>query len=111
MKNYVQHGDTIPLTAPNGGVVAGSPYLIGAIFGVAMISANAGDSFELRRRGVCTFPKTTAEAWTEGAVLYFDPATGKLTTTAGALKKVALATSAAGAADTNGNAVILPAAT
>lgn len=108
MKNYVQDDDNIPLTAPAGGVVSGVAYLIGAIFGVAMYSAAEGMPFELRRKGVITFTKTTAEAWTEGQVLYFDPATGKLTTTAGSLKKVALAAAAAAANDATGKAVVLP---
>lgn len=111
MKNYVQHGDTLSLTAPAGGVVSGSPYLIGAIFGVAAHNAVEGDPFELRRKGVVTLPKKTGEAWSEGSVLYFDPATGNLTTTAGSLKKVALAVVAAASADVVGSAVILPAAT
>lgn len=108
MKNYIQHVGNIPLTAPAGGVVAGLSYLIGAIFGVAMTSAAEGASFELRREGMMSFAKTTAEAWTEGQVLYFDPATGKLTTTAGALKKVALAAAAAPASATSGAAIVLP---
>lgn len=108
MKNYVQDDETIPLTAPDGGAVAGNAYLIGSVFGVAQNSADAGAPFELRRAGVVSLPKTTGEAWTEGQKLYFDPATKKLTSTPGALKNVALAAAAAANLDATGAAVILP---
>ena len=109
MKNYVQHGETLPLTAPSGGVVSGLPYLIGIIFGVALFTAAEGAKFELRRRGVFRdLPKTTGEAWTEGAQLYWNAGTAKLTTTAGNNKKVAIATEASATGDTVGVALIQP---
>lgn len=110
MKNYVQHGDNLSLTAPTGGVVSGLPYLIGAIFGVALTSDAEGAAFQLRRTGVVSFPKTTSQVWAEGDALYFDPATGKLTKTAGSLKKVAIATAVAASDAAVGDAVILPVA-
>jgi predicted RecA/RadA family phage recombinase len=109
MKNYDHHGDSMPFTAPAGGVVAGLPYLIGIFFGVASFTAAEAAPFELRVKGVFRdLPKKTGEAWAEGAALYFDPATGKLTTTAGTLKRVAGAAVAAAAGDTVGVAKILP---
>lgn len=108
MKTYVQHDDNVPLIAPEGGAITDTPYLIGAIFGMAMNSADEGQPFELRRKGVISFPKKTAEAWTQGAVLYWDPVGGNLTTTAGSLKKVALAQSDAAANDARGPAIVLP---
>lgn len=108
MKNYVQHGDTIPLTAPSGGVVADTSYLIGAIFGVAMDTAVEGATFDLRRTGVFKFPKKSGEAWAEGDALYWDNVAFALTKTAGSLKKVAIATAVAVTGDARGAAVILP---
>lgn len=98
MKNFVQHGDTLDLTAPAGGVVSGVAYLIGALFGVAVASAAVGETFPLRVVGIYTLPKATGEAWTEGAVLYWDNANKRLTTTAAGNTKVATAASAAGSA-------------
>lgn len=109
MKNYVQHGDTLDLTAPAGGVVSGVPYQIGAFFGVASDTVAEGLPFPLRVKGVFSLlPKKAGEAWAEGAVLYWDDAAKNLTTTAGALKKVAAAAVAALAADTVGVAKIVP---
>lgn len=104
-KNYVQDGETLDLTAPAGGVVSGTPYLIGSIFGVALDTIDAGNPFPLRVEGVFgNLPKKAAEAWTEGAPLYWDDVNKYLTTTAGALKRVAYAVKAALAADTVGTA-------
>lgn len=110
MKNYVQHGDTLTLTAPTGGVVAGSPYLIGAIFGVATETIPEGLPFDLRRFGVIKLPKKSGEAWAEGDALYWDNVAFALTKTAGALKKVAIATAVAVTGDAAGPAVVLPVA-
>jgi len=110
MKNYIQHGETVELTAPSGGVVSGAAYLIGALFGVAVASALESEKFNLRRKGVFTFEKTTSQEYAEGDPLYFDPATGKLTNVAGDLRRVAIATEAALSAATTCVAVIIPAA-
>jgi predicted RecA/RadA family phage recombinase len=108
MKNYLQHGDTVPLTAPGGGVVGGAFYLIGLIFGCAAHDAVATASFELRRKGVFTgVAKVNTEAWTEGALLYWDDVAKKFTTTAAANKKVAVAAKAALAADLTGTVLLL----
>lgn len=48
-------------------------------------------------------PKTIAEAWAVGQKLYFDPATGKFTTTAGVLALAGRAAAPALAADTTGS--------
>jgi predicted RecA/RadA family phage recombinase len=70
--NFVQPGQVLTLTAPSGGVTSGSGYLIGAMFVVALHSAVAGESFEGQLTGVWSLPKTSAQAWTEGAALYWD---------------------------------------
>ncbi|WP_315772985.1 MULTISPECIES: DUF2190 family protein [unclassified Bradyrhizobium] len=108
MKNKIQHGKVLTFTAPAGGAVSGNGYLIGVIFGVAAISADEGQPFELDREGVYTLPKKTGEAWTEGAALYWDAANGVLTVTEGVLPRVAAATAAVAAAVTSGPALILP---
>lgn len=109
MKNYLQHGDTLPMTAPSGGVVGGTPYMIGSLFGVAMHDADEAASFEMRLQGVFNLPKTTGQVWAEGDVLYWDAATSKLTKTAGANRRVAVAAAAALTAATVGSALLLAA--
>lgn len=103
MKNYVQPGDILTLTAPSGGVVSGTAYLIGAILVVAAVTAAESESFAAKTAGVFTLPKTTSEAWTEGAKLYWNNTTKKLTTTASGNTLVGVAASAAASADTTGN--------
>lgn len=104
MKNYVQHGDTLDLVAPSGGVVSGVAYLIGTIFAVAVVSAAEGATFAGRLTGVYTLPKATGEAWTQGAALYWDNTNKRLTTTSSGNTKVATAAVAAGSGDTSGYA-------
>lgn len=102
MKNFVQHGDTLDMTAPAGGVIGGTAYLIGALFGVAVASADAGVKFSFRLVGVYTLPKATGEAWTEGAIVYWDNTAKKLTTTSEGNTKVGTAASAAASGDSTG---------
>lgn len=70
--NYVQEGDVINLTAPVGGVVTGTGYLIGTLFVVALVTAAAGESFAASVEGVFILPKTSAQAWTEGQKVFWD---------------------------------------
>lgn len=84
MQNYLKPGDTLTLTAPMGGVVSGRGYLIGSLFVVAAVSADADASFEGQTTGVFDLVKTTSQAWAEGEPLYWDDSGKKVTSTAGA---------------------------
>jgi predicted RecA/RadA family phage recombinase len=88
MKTYIRDGDRIPLTAPAGGVVAGRGYLIGDLFVVAISSAAAGVTFTGQVEGVIEHAKVSAQAWTEGAALYWDNTAFNVTTTVGSNKKI-----------------------
>lgn len=70
--NYVQEGDVLTLTAPVGGVVSGSSYLIGTLFVVALGTAAEGAQFEGAVEGVFVLPKTSGQAWTEGQKVFWD---------------------------------------
>ena len=105
MKNFVQPGQVIPLTAP-GTVAAGVGVLVGSIFGVNQNNVTVGQSMELATTGVFDMAKTAAEAWTEGAVLYWNDTTKALTTTASTNKRVGYAARAQLAADTVGRAYL-----
>ncbi len=72
MNNQTQDGNVVTLTAPSGGVVSGTGYLIGALFGVAVATAAEAASFAFAVEGVFTLPKTSAQAWTEGQKIYWD---------------------------------------
>ncbi|TPQ50309.1 hypothetical protein C2U72_14065 [Prosthecomicrobium hirschii] len=79
MKNFVQRGDILTLVAPYD-VAAGAGLLVGAIFGVATSPALSGATVEAAVSGVFELPKTSAQAWTVGAKVYWDDA-AKLCTT------------------------------
>lgn len=115
MKNFVQPGDTLTLTAPSGGVVSGTPLLLGALFGVPVITAAAGETFTLAREGVYSgLPKATHatdQAWAVGDLLYWDDSAKKLTKTASGNTLVAIATAAAESTAALGTAVLIPSAT
>lgn len=101
MKNYVQAGDLVTLTAPYA-VVSGAGALVGSIFGVAATDiANAVDG-EFKLTGVFDLGKTGSQAWTQGAKIYWDDTTKLCTTTASTNKLIGVAIAAAQAADTIG---------
>jgi predicted RecA/RadA family phage recombinase len=95
MKNYVQPGHTLTLIAPGGGVASGTPYQIGQIFGVATVTAAAGAEFAAMVEGVFDLPKVSAQAWTPGAVVYWDAGAGLATTVAGGKIRIGAAVLAA----------------
>lgn len=94
MRNYVQPGKTLTLTAPSGGVIGGNFYKIGSFFGVAAQSAAEGVQFDLETGEVYDLPKTAAEAWAEGDVIYATSG-GIMTTVSSGNTKVGAAASAA----------------
>lgn len=80
-KNYQQRGDAIDITAPYD-VASGGGVQIGTLFGVAQSPAETGDPVVIIPRGVWELAKTSAQAWTVGAKLYWDNSAKLVTTTA-----------------------------
>lgn len=100
MRTYVEPGEVLPFTAPAGGVVSGTPYLIGSVLVVATVTAAAGEKFSgYVGVGVVTGPKATG-AWTEGQKINWDNTAKVFTTGAGTL--VGFAAAAAASGDTSG---------
>lgn len=81
MKTYVQSGDLITVPAP-AAVKSGGGVQVGSLFGIANADAANGEDVVLSTEGVFTLPKTSAQAWTVGAVIHWDAANGKATTAA-----------------------------
>ena len=71
MKNYVQAGNNLTLTAPYA-VDSGDGALIGSIFGVAAGDADSGAEVDIVTLGVFELPKTSALAISIGDKLYWD---------------------------------------
>lgn len=95
MKNYVQEGEVIELTAPSGGVVKDTAYLIGSILVIATVSAAVGEKFNGLTRGVVEYAKVSAQSWTEGVKVYWDNTAKNFTTTSGGNTLAGVAAAAA----------------
>lgn len=80
-KNYIQPGSTVTVPAP-ADVASGAGVLIGTLFGVAQGAALSGAEVEIKTDGVWEFPKTSAQAWTVGAAIYWDDTSKVMTTSA-----------------------------
>lgn len=83
MKNYINPGRILMLTAPSGGVVSGTAYLIGSLLVVATVTAAEGAAFGALTCGVVELPKAVEDGFTEGEKLYWDNSAKKITDTAG----------------------------
>lgn len=81
-KNFIAPADPVTVPAPSGGVVSGTAYLIGSLFGVAGNAAAVGVGFPLHRTGVWELPKATGVNWLVGAKLYWDNAAKVVTNVA-----------------------------
>jgi predicted RecA/RadA family phage recombinase len=103
MKNDIQPGNTITLTAPDA-VTSGSGLRVGSIFGIASGDAALNDPVEVALTGMFDLTKVGSQAWTVGAKVYWDD-TNKVATktaTANTLIGVAVEAVAGGASDTVG---------
>jgi predicted RecA/RadA family phage recombinase len=109
MKNYVQEGNTITVTAP-ATVTSGQLVVVGSINGVAAFDAASGADIEVTVEGVFELPKVTTDVVAQGDRLYWDSGQAKLTKTAGTGSKpmVGVATAAAGNGVTTVNCRLMP---
>lgn len=103
MKNYVQPGNTITLTAPYD-VASGDGLLVGSIFGVAAGDAANGKTVEAALIGVFDLTKAASQAWAAGDKVYWDNTAKVATKTASGNTAIGVATEAVGggASDTIG---------
>lgn len=100
MRNFVQPGNTVTVTAPYS-VDSGNGVLVGSLFGVAATSAAETTQTEIVTEGVFELPKVQAQAWTVGQPVYWD-ATAKLCTTT-ATDNTRIGVALAAAANPSGN--------
>ena len=111
MQNFVKEGNVVTLTSPGGGVVSGTPVLIGSIVCVPTATVAATFPFEGQVTGVVSLAKATG-AWTEGALLYWDNSAKNVTTTSTSNYRIGCAAKAAASGDATGlvrlNGVAVP---
>ncbi|MCH4541520.1 DUF2190 family protein [Ochrobactrum sp. A-1] len=79
MRNYVQHGNIVDLTAPLAGVLSGEGFLTGDLFGVAATNAGAGQKVSTYLEGVFNLPKATGAGLVEGQKAFWDATAKKVT--------------------------------
>lgn len=103
MKNFVQPGNTLTLTAPYA-VSSGDGLLVGSIFGVAAGTAALGEAVEAALTGVYDLKKVASQAWAAGDKVYWDNTAKEATktTTSNTLIGVAVVAVAGGAGDVVG---------
>ena len=109
MRNFVQEGNTITVTAP-ATVTSGQLVVVGSINGVAAFDAGSGADAEVTVEGVFELPKVATDVIAQGDKLYWDSGQAKLTKTAGTGSKpmVGVATTAAGNGATSVNCLLMP---
>ena len=91
MRNFVQNGRTLDITAP-AAVLSGGVVIKGAIIGVSNVDAAEGDTIAVDVEGVFSLPKVAALAINQGDAVYWDNANGVVTKTAGGNTKPGVAT-------------------
>jgi predicted RecA/RadA family phage recombinase len=79
MKNYVQKGENITVTAA-AAAASGSGVLIGSLFGIAAGDASIGDDLDLVTVGVFAMAKVATDVFAVGGVVHWDDATSLVTT-------------------------------
>ena len=94
MKNYVQKGENLTLTAPYA-VASGAGVKIGSIFGVAAGAAANGATIDVVTEGVFTLPKVSTDVFAVGAAVYWDDTAKLITSTTSGNTKVGEAVTAA----------------
>ncbi len=96
MKNFVQPGESVEYTAPMGGVTSGAPKQIGKLLVVPAVTVAAGARFNGVTCGVFTVTKVGSQAWTEGAIVYWDAGNNRFTTSSGGNLQAGTAVAAVG---------------
>jgi predicted RecA/RadA family phage recombinase len=91
MKNYVQEGDILTLTAPYA-VTSGDGFLVGSIFAIASTTAASGATVEGVREGVFSVTALSTDTFTVGAKVYWDNTNKRCTSTASGNTLIGVAT-------------------
>ncbi|AVW93032.1 DUF2190 family protein [Celeribacter baekdonensis] len=96
MKNFIQNGHIIRVTAPVGGITSGTAIIVGNIFGIAAYTSADGDPVELGTTGVYQLPKATTAVLTVGARVAWDNTAKNINLPGTGRFPVGIATEAAG---------------
>ena len=94
MKNQFSPGNTIDIASSPYALSSGDGCLVGSIFGVAGYDALIATPNTLSVNGAFVLKATALQAWTVGALIYWDDAAKLTTSVAGALKLIGVAIAA-----------------
>jgi predicted RecA/RadA family phage recombinase len=85
--NKIQDGDSLD-TVLTADVAPGGVVVLGDLVGICEVGGKTGETRSISYTGVFRLPKATGagSGFPQGTLLYWDPAAGKLTETAGSLK-------------------------
>lgn len=97
MKNFVQPGVNLTLTAP-ADIKSGEVFILGAIVGIAAGDGLSGYPVDIVTAGVFDLDKVGADAFSPGDSVYYASASKLVTSTASGNKKIGVAVEAAPAA-------------
>lgn len=101
MKNFSHKGGVLSLIAPRA-LLSGEAFMVGAIFAVAAVAAANGAAVEGVTHGVYALPKTSGQAWTVGARIYWDNTNYRCDTSSSAGTLIGAAAAPALSAATSG---------
>ena len=99
---FVQPGEVIDYTAV-ANIASGQVVLMGARIGVALKAIANGETGPMQVTGVFNIAKLSTDNMAQGALLYWDNANSRLTTTASGNTLAGFAAAAAGASTTSVN--------
>jgi predicted RecA/RadA family phage recombinase len=80
MDNFVAPGESIDFVAPSGGLTTGTPKQIGQVVVVPGITGAENAIVPCMIRGVFRVTKVGSQAWTQGAIVYWDAGNSRFTT-------------------------------
>ncbi|MBJ2155269.1 DUF2190 family protein [Variovorax sp. IB41] len=95
MKNFVQEGNVLDYTSA-GAVASGAVVVFGVRVGIVIADIPAGGTGAIRVKGVAELAKLSTDTPAQGALLYWDAANTRLTTTASGNVLAGYAAKAAG---------------
>lgn len=95
MRNFVAPGARLTITA-TANIASGAGVLVGSLFGVAETDIANGAQGAIVLEGIFDLPKAPSQAWTVGALIYWDGANSRCTNVAGSLKLIGVAAAAVG---------------
>lgn len=98
MKNFIAPGNTLEITA-GADIASGAGVRVGLLFGVAAGAIANGAQGIINLTGVYELPKVSAQAWTQGAAIYWDhdASGGAVATTATTAGNILIGVAAAAA--------------